>query len=317
MPEVNAAEEIRSLEAIPQPLPKGEVAINQEKIDAVIRFAEQSEKFGKALDTIRRFVLGRAYPGDFVLFGDKVSVTGPGAERMMSALALMGVSVTFTRFHSTKSEGEDKNGKWLTWFYDADVDIGCLHMEGVEGRCSSRDLFFGFAKGQWKDLSDVKEHDIRMVARRGVIKEGIVIALGMRSLPNDPEFLKSIGLDPAKIKTVEFGSEKKGTSVTGAQDEFVAVVLDVTIKRTKEADKDGKGGYVIYAVKFNNNVTAETFDAKVAEKAKSLKGQKAFARTAAAKQAKYAPTLVEIRTATAEDEKKPDVDAAGDAQDPY
>lgn len=323
--EVTPQDQVRELEIVPQTKP-GEVALNQAKIDSVIRFAEQSEKFGKALDTIRRFMLQRAYPGDFVLFDDKLSLSGPAAERMVSALALMGVSVSFTNWRSTKSDGEDKNGKWLTWFYEADVDIGGLHIEKMEGRASSRDLFFGFEHGQWKDIGDVKEHDIRMAARRGVIKEGIQVALGMRSLPNDEAFLNSIGLDPKKIKTIKFGSSKKGTAVSGASDAFIAKVVKVTIKREKKAEGD-KPGYKIMAIAFNNNVTAETFDEKVATKAKELMaaGTEAFARTSAAKDSKYAPKLEEIMTAT-EDHKKQlapkdpppppaGADAPGDAQE--
>lgn len=300
--EVMPQDQVSELEIIPKSV--GEVQINQSKLDSIIKFAEQSEKLGKALDTTRRFMLNRAYPGDFVLFGDKLSLSGPGAERMISALALMGVEVAFKNWKSWKDDGEDKNGKWFTWFYQADVFIGGLEVEGIQGRAGSRDLFFGFASGQWKDLGDVKESDIRMAARRGVIKEGIQLALGMRALPADDGFLASIGLDPKKIKKVSFGSGKQGTAVSGAQDEFIAKVVKVTIKREQKAEGDKKG-YKIVAVAFNNNVTAETFDEKVATKAKELMqaGADVFARTSAAKDPKYAPKLEEIMTAT-EDHKK-------------
>lgn len=290
------------------------IEINNSKFDAIIQFAQQSEKMGRALDSIRKFVLGRAFPGDWVRFGEKLELSGPAAERVVSSLAMMGVPVSFTNWRYWKDTGSDKNGEWYTWWYEADLDVAGLHVEKVQGRAGSRDKFFGFESGQFKDLGDVKEADVRMAARRGVIKEGIKMAMGLRAIP--AEHAEMLGLDKSKIKTVEFGSGKSGTSVSGAQDEFVAVVLDVTIKRQKPAGADGKGGYTIYAVKFNNNVTAETFDKKVAEKAKELKAKKAFARTAAAKDAKYAPNLVEIRTATPEDEKtnggsgSPDEEAA-------
>lgn len=284
------------------------IQLNASKFDAIIQFSQQTEKIGRALDNIRNFVLGRAFPGDWIRFGDKLEMSGPAAERVISSLAMMGVSVSFTTWKYWKDSGTDKNGEWFTWYYQADVDIAGLHVEGVQGRASSRDKFFGYEHGAFKDLGDVKEADIRMAARRGVIKEGIKMAMGLRSIPF--EHAAKLGLDPTKIKTVEYGSDKKGTGAKGASDEFVAKVVKVTIKReTKE--------YKIMSVVFNNNVTAETFDVKVAEKAKELmnSGVEAFARTTAAKSDKYAPTLSEIRTATEADKPKPDADAPGDAQE--
>lgn len=303
----------KEVEIMPQPQ---RLELNQSKFDAMIRFADQADKIGRTLDTIRKFVLSRALPGDWVQHGNNINLSGPGAERVLSALGLMNIEASFTNWKYWKDTGTDKNGDWFVWWYEADVQIGGLRYEKVQGRAGSRDQFFGYAHGAWKDLSEVKETDIRMAARRGVIKDGIKLALGLRSIP--VESAEALGIDKNKIKAVEYGSSKAGTQTSGAQDEFVAVVVDVTIKRQKPAGEDGKGGYTIYAIKFNNNVTAETLDKTVAEKAKALKTKKVFARTAAAKDPKYAPSLVEIRTATPEDEKQPEFPAedAGDAQEP-
>ncbi len=309
-------ESVRELEIAPS------VVLNSQKFDAIIQFAQQAEKMGRALDTMRNFVLGRAFPGDWVRFGDKLELSGPAAERVISSLAMMGVPVSFTGWKYWKDTGTDKNGDWYTWWYQADVDIAGLHVEGVQGRAGSRDKFFGYEYGAFKDLADVKEADVRMAARRGVIKEGIKMAMGLRSVPF--EHAAKLGLDPSKIKEVEFGNKKDGTTASGVADEFVAKVMKVIIKRDQpDTVKDGKvtkKGYKIMSVFFNNNVTAETFDTKVAEKAKSLIGVEAFARTTAAKDAKYAPTLQEIRTATDDDKKQPaapptGADAPGDAQE--
>lgn len=288
----------RDLEVLPS------IELNQSKLDAMIQFADKAEQFGKSLDKIRTFVMARAISGDWVQHGDKINVSGPGAERILSALGLMGVPISFTNWISSKDTGTDKNGNWVQWWYTADVEIGGLRLGKIEGRAGSRDLFFGFEHGKWKDLADVKETDIRMAARRGVFKEAIKVALGLRGIPADQAAI--LGLDVKKIKKVEYGSAKTGTGVIGAQGEFVAVVNDVVIKRQKPADKEGKGGYTIMAIKFANDIVAETFDTKIAEKAKELKGKKAFARIADAKDPKYTPNLVEIRAATKEDEKQPE-----------
>lgn len=300
----------REVETLPS------IELNQSKLDALIQFSQQTDKIGKALDRIRAFVMARALPGDWVQHDDKINVTGPAAERILSSLGLMGVPVSFTKWEYAKDTGTDKNGDWFNWTYWADVEIGGLKLGRIEGRCGSRDKFFGFEYGSWKDIADVKESDVRMSARRSVFKEAIKVSLGLRGIPADQASV--LGLDPSKIKKVTFGSKKEGTAETGAQDEFVATVAKVTIKRSKPDEvKDGKvvkKGFTIFAIYFNNNVTAETFDTKIAEKAKELLNKKAFARTAAAKEAKYAATLVEIRTATAEDESSP-ADQAGDAQE--
>lgn len=285
----------RELEVAPS------IELNQSKLDALIQFSQQTEKIGKALDRIRTFIMGRALPGDWVQHGDKINVSGPAAERILSSLGLMGVPVTFDGWNYAKDTGTDKNGDWFNWTYWANVEIGGLRLGRIEGRAGSRDIFFGFEYGAWKDLADVKEADIRMAARRGVFKEAIKVALGLRGIPADQAQL--LGLDPSKIKKVEYGSKKDGSAVGGAQGDFVDVVADVTVKRSKKAGADGKGGYTIYSIKFATKGVAETFDEKVAQFAKDLKGRKVFARTEAASDPKYAPKLIEIRTATADDEQ--------------
>ena len=71
---------------------------------------------------------------------------------------------------------------WL--FQGLRIDIGDIRNR--LGRAGSRDKFFGYAHGAYKDLGDVKESDIRMAARRGVIKEGIKMAqLGLLAGAND------------------------------------------------------------------------------------------------------------------------------------
>lgn len=281
------------------------IELNQSKLDALIQFSQQTEKIGKALDRIRTFIMGRALPGDWVQHGDKINVSGPAAERILSSLGLMGVPVNFSEWGYAKDTGSDKNGDWFNWTYWANVEIGGLRLGRIEGRAGSRDIFFGYEYGSWKDLADVKEADVRMAARRGVFKEAIKVSLGLRGIPADQA--KALGLDPSKIKKVEYGSKKEGTAVGGAQGDFIDVLADVTIKRSKKADSDGKGGYTIYSVKFATKGTADTFDEKIATYAKELKGKSVFARTEAPSDPKYAPKLIELGPAPEEN---------GDGQEP-
>ena len=280
------------------------IQLNQSKFDALIQFSQQTEKMGRALDNIRSFVLGRAFPGDWVRFGEKLELSGPAAERVVSALAMMGVPVSFTNWKYWKDTGTDKNGEWFTWWYQADVDISGLHVEGVQGRAGSRDKFFGYEKGAFKDLGDVKEADIRMSARRGVIKEGIKMAMGLRSIP--AEHAAALGLDPNKIKTVEYGGggAKTSSAAPAAPSGTPLLVKDVTQRTINKKDNTKS---VVYVVEDENGAKYETFSEDVAKAAKTAKtaGTRAIFDHSPAKDARFAPKLNALITA----------EAAGDAQE--
>lgn len=283
----------RELEVAPS------IEINQSKFDAIIQFAQQSQKMGKALDSIRTFVLGRAFPGDWVRFGDKLELSGPAAERVVSSLAMMGVPVSFTNWKYWKDTGSDKNGEWFTWWYQADLDVSGLHVEAVQGRASSRDKFFGYEHNAFKDLGDVKEADVRMAARRGVIKEGIKMAMGLRAIPAD--HAQSLGLDPAKIKTVEFSSAggKKSDAPPPEKAGTPLLVKSVNQRNTK---KDGSGK-TVYIIEDEKGVKYDTFSETMAKEAKRLKdaGIKAIFDWEANGQ--YAPKLLSLSEAN---DSKPD-----------
>jgi hypothetical protein len=240
------------------------VELNQNKFQAIMQFAEQTEKIGRALDSIRKFTLNRALPGDWVRHGDNLNLSGPAAERVISALALMGVSASFTNWRYWKDTGTDKNGEWFVWFYEADVQIGGLLLEKVQGRAGSRDQFFGYAHGAWKDLADVKESDIRMAARRGVIKEGVKVALGLRSIPVDAA--ESLGLDPKKIKTVDYAAGAKAPAAAKAG----TPLLIVDIKQQKGTNKESGKPWIKFLITDEKKAVYTTFSETLATQAKKL-----------------------------------------------
>lgn len=286
------------------------IEINQAKFDAIIQFAQQAEKMGRALDSIRNFVLGRAFPGDWVRFGDKLELSGPAAERVVSSLALMGVPVSFTNWRYWKDTGSDKNGEWFTWWYEADVDISGLHVEKVQGRAGSRDKFFGFESGEFKDLGDVKEADVRMAARRGVIKEGIKMAMGLRSIP--AEHAQKLGLDPTKIKTVEFGGGGAGAAGTTPAEAKTPLLLKHVGQR-KLKKKDGTEG-TIYVAEDERGTKYETFSESLAKTASEFwkAGKKVLIDWTPPSNPKFAPKLNAISEA---DASQPDPETQGDAHE--
>ncbi len=275
--------------------------LNQSSFDAIVKFSEQTERIGKALDNTRSFFFKRAFSGDFVSHNSK-TVSGPGAERILSALGLMGVSWSLTNWEKHKDEGEDANGKWYTHWYSAEAQLGNMRPGRLEGRAGSRDKLFGFKGGKWKDLSDVKEPDIQMAARRCVYKELVRIGLGLRNIPIDDAV--AMGLDAKKIAKIEFGSE--GNTNTGAAPAAAGTALLIkNVIERKITKKDGSGTSLVYVIEDENGTKYETFSESVANAAKDLHtaGKKALFAFSPSANPKFAPKLNSISEAN---DSKPD-----------
>lgn len=289
--------------------PQAGSELNLNKFQAIMQFSEQTEKIGRALDNIRKFTLARALPGDWVRHGDNINLSGPGAERVLSALGLMGITSSFTGWKYWKDTGTDKLGDYYVWYYEATVQIGGLTIEKVQGRAGSRDRFFGYAHGAWKDLSEVKESDIRMAARRGVIKDGVKLALGLRSIP--AEAAASLGLDPTKIKTVEFGSGGN-TGASAAPAAKAGTPLFVKSVTTRNIKKKDGSAMAVYVIADENGTAYETFSESIAKAAKGYMESKVKAIFDHEPNGKFAPKLKSMSEAN---DSQPDREPAGDAQE--
>lgn len=240
--------------------------LNKGKYDSLLALADKIDAVVAAQSKIRTALLRVAMPGDFVKFGEKVELTGPGSERIGAAI---GMNVSGIR--DEKQSWDDKNGSAFTWRYIGNVSVGNRLIEGVEGRASSRDKFFGFENGAWKELADVKEADIRTAARRSLYKEGVKLLLGIRALPADDAYLTSLGLDPKKVKSVKFDSKASGAGADGAKKELRATVKEVGTRTTKN-------NKTVYVVHFANGDKADTFSKTLAETAKGLAGKAVIAK---------------------------------------
>src|ERR1700722_2155869 len=188
--------------------------IDANQIDATIALAARVDELGKAMDKIRRFILGRALPGDWVRFkgpGNEavLSMSGACAERIASALG-----VNFFNWSSEKEKGSDEHGEWYTWYYRGDAVIGGL-TRSVEGRASTRDKFFGYANDQWKPLQDVSEPNIRIAARRSAQKEGVRQLFGLRAISESAA--AGLGLDVSVVRGWEFGGKGQAGRPAGGQ----------------------------------------------------------------------------------------------------
>lgn len=282
------------------------VELNTQVVDHMIAVSKKLPQMAEAAKAIRLYGLKATLPGDFVRFGDKVELTGPGAERILGAVGQAGVSMSFTEWNYTKDVGTDKNGEYYYWWYSAKVQIGGTHLGLIQGRAGSRDLFFGKAHGTWKDLSEVREADIRMAARRGVFKEAIKCYFGLRGIPFAS--CETLGIETSKIKTVEHGSG--GNTQASAPAAKAGTPLIVKSVNTRTIHKKDKTTSTVYVITDENGTAYETFSESIAKAAKALMESKEKAIFDHEPNGNFAPKLKSLSSAG-----KGLVDDPGDAQD--
>lgn len=215
-PEVLEAEEPEHLD---QSLVEQE-ELTSDGMDAVIAVASKMDSYAKAMDTILNHIIKRSYVGDWVCHAKandkpedkKANIGSAAAERIASFLGIQ------ERDWSPGVKVMSEDGKSYTWQFDADFGFGKRWIHAI-GRASSKDKFFGFAKGEWKELDEIKEDDIRMAAFRNTRKEGVRALLGLRSVPLTK--LRELGYDIDKVRMANFEDRGK--------------LLD---DKTKEVNKD-------------------------------------------------------------------------------
>lgn len=169
-------------------------------VENTLWLAEHVDKLVDAMQTIHRAVLKIAHDGDWVQFSGKGCLTSAGAERIAN---MFGMSQS--NWTSHKESGRDDKGEWFRWTYEVDVSFKGRTVRG-QGIFGSRDKFFGFQGGQWKELSDVDEQNIRKAARHAAYKEGIRILLGLRNIPVN--VLQKAGINIGDVREVQFKDNK-------------------------------------------------------------------------------------------------------------
>ncbi len=248
-----------------EPTPQSDL----ERFNALEDIANRIEAAGENLKKIRAVCMKMAFPGDWVQFGTdeegKLELDGPGADRIRP---LLGISLR--NWNAWRESWTDSNGKAYTWYYEADVyHQGRLIAEKVLGRASSRNKFFGYANGAWKDLADVPEHDIRIAANRSVNKEAVKAALGIRAIPR-AYAIEILGLDPKKIKKVKFDNAKTSGDKGGDAGKKVEVVAKVVKIGQKKAGKNKDKTVYVIGIDSKDYPSVETFSETDAKSAKSL-----------------------------------------------
>jgi len=251
--------------------------ILDDRFQSIIHLAQHADELGRAFDKLRKFVLARALPGDWVRFGTKdkpgfLELTGAGSFRIASVLG-----ISWTNWKSWKEQGTDSKGDWFTWWYQCDTLFQGRVIECVQGRAGSRDKFFGYtSEAGWKELPDVKETDIQVAARRNAMKEGVKLMMGLLHIPE--ETAGALGLPTTVIRGHTFGDhgpteakkdneQKKEGAHAAEASKTTLTVKDVTVK----SGKTGNTSWNRYTIISDKDARFTTFDSNLAQTAKDAK----------------------------------------------
>lgn len=236
--------EIEAPEVIESESTAVQVSESNDHIDNVIAIAAKIDAYGKAVDTIQNAIIKRSFERDWVTHDRegsnesdrKANIGSAAAERIARFLGIQEKNWT-----SGEKQWSDDH-KHYTWVYEAEFGFQGRWVKAV-GRASTRDKFFGYAKGEWKSLDQIKEDDIKQAAFRACRKEGVRTLLGLRNIPVTK--LKELGYDTSKIANAGFASkvsesEKATAAAAGFVDKEVTIKTAVCEKRSK----DGKDFFV-------------------------------------------------------------------------
>jgi hypothetical protein len=200
--------------------PDKEPDMSMANLEHLEKVAEGIERFVIAQQKITNTLLKLAKPGDWVKFKSGEQEVGclgsAGSERIAAA-----VGISFTNWEGKKEEGEDKSGKFYWWWHKCIARFAGREVP-VEGRAGSRDVFFGKEKGEWKQLQDINEGNVRTASMRNTRKEGVRVLLGIRNLPIDE--LENAGI---KLSSggVNFAKKEATPEDVAKQKELGEVIL--------------------------------------------------------------------------------------------
>jgi hypothetical protein len=236
-----------------------------EQLIAMENIAKNAERMILAKQKVWNVLLKLAKPGDWTVFesqGKKKAEIGHGGA--MRYAAFLGIS--FTNWTSEKVTGTDEKGQWFRWDFECDCLFGGRAIR-VYGRAGSRDRFFGKDHGQFKELHEINEGDIKIAARRSAMKEGVKTMLGLHHIP--PDELEAAGVKMEYAGGHAFKSKEERAE--GAQS--VTVALDSAILK-KEGETNGKK-WKWFVLKDAEGVDYSTFSETVYNAAKSaIEGKK-------------------------------------------
>jgi len=185
-------------------------AISLDAMDSMIKAANKMEAYDKALTTIMSAVMKRTYAGDWVCHSRErdaihlrsASLSGAGCERVA---VILGISEKNWK-EFPKQIMDD--GKHYSYRYEADFVLGGRSVHAY-GEASTKNKFFGYENGAWKELTDIREDHVRKAAQRECQKDGIRRLLGLRKIPLLK--LQELGFKLDQVHYVNFKDVREAT----------------------------------------------------------------------------------------------------------
>jgi len=107
-----------------------------------------------------------------------------------------------------KEVDKDKIGEKITFWYEGFVTGGNIRNLWVQARASSRDKFFGKAKGEIKPIEEIDLPSLQQSAYHCLLKEGVKLVFGLKGIP--AEELEKVGVKLSTAQTVSFSSSGGG-----------------------------------------------------------------------------------------------------------
>lgn len=231
-----------------------------EQLFALETIAKNADRMIAAKQKVWNVLLKIAKPGDWTVFGSqgkqKAELGHGGAMRYA---AFLGIS--FTNWSAEKATGTDEKGQWYRWDYECDTVFAGRTIR-TYGRAGSRDKFFGKEHGEYKELHDVDEGNLKIAARRAAMKEGVKTLLGLHHIP--PAELEAAGVKMGSASGYDFKSDEEKKTDGAELKTLTANIEKVTQRLVKVKGKDTPV-YTIHATDGDKFDTWSETDAKVAK----------------------------------------------------
>ncbi len=184
--------------------------VSLDAMDSMIKAANKMKAYDKALTTVMSAVMKRTYAGDWVCHSRErdaihlrsASLSGAGCERVAVTLGIS--EKNWNEFPKQIMDA----GKHYSYRYEADFVLGGRIVHAY-GEASTKNKFFGYENGAWKELTDIREDHVRKAAQRECQKDGIRRLLGLRKIPLLK--LQELGFKLDQVHYVNFKDVREAT----------------------------------------------------------------------------------------------------------
>ncbi|MCK5616628.1 hypothetical protein KAR91_82975, partial [Candidatus Pacearchaeota archaeon] len=152
-------------------------------------------------EIMQKIAFGVTQPNDWVNYGGKPGMNGPGAERIMRTFGLQA-------FNKKREKIENQDGSYI-WQVTGQFGMNERETIDIIGTCASNKPFFAKRDGMDIPSSEVDESNIIKNADTNFYVNGVSRFLGLRGLTWERiEELTDGKLNKNKSQKVDYGSQK-------------------------------------------------------------------------------------------------------------